>query len=243
MSIINYFGLDISASDIPKRFCTVVYLWGCNFFCDFCHNKACADISTKININTKDLAEKILQNQLATSISITGGEPLMQFEAVNTLIDFLKAKLPDFFISLDTNGLLSEKVSRILPKLNRIALDFKNSPEKYEETIRTKIIFDNIKKTIEFINQQPKIEFEIRTTMAFPLVTLYDIEKIIEQLKILNFKGTYVITQYRWSEGVGDEFKDKFSAVERPKIIDFIQNLEIPFQVAIRTIDRGYEVI
>ena len=97
------------------RFC------GCNLLCNYC--------DTEFNqgdfYTVEELLEKIKSFDLEHihSISLTGGEPLLQYEFLR---DFLpEIKKTGIKIYLETNGTLEKPLQQILEFVDIIAMDFK----------------------------------------------------------------------------------------------------------------------
>ncbi len=93
--------IDISIKDIPHRVSMVIFTAGCNFKCDFCHNKNLLYSGAGKDYSIDHLIELVKNNILLNSVSITGGEPTLQAD----LVEFCK-KLSNNgkYMSLDTNG-------------------------------------------------------------------------------------------------------------------------------------------
>ncbi|MBO4856787.1 MAG: radical SAM protein [Bacilli bacterium] len=77
---------------------TVVFLQGCDLHCEGCHNKSTWPIDKGICIEVTELASILRKQSFNKKITISGGEPLLQKEAV---LDLLK-ELSDFDICLYT---------------------------------------------------------------------------------------------------------------------------------------------
>lgn len=92
--------------------------YGCNMSCRFCDTK----LNSYREYNSDDLLKRINSfNANYHSISLTGGEPLLQ-------IDFLKSLLPKLKgikTYLETNGTLPEELSQIIDNIDIIAMDIK----------------------------------------------------------------------------------------------------------------------
>jgi pyruvate formate lyase activating enzyme len=71
--------LDISTKDIPHKSTMVIFTVGCNFKCEFCHNKYLLQSNVGREYSIDELIEKISTNLLVSGVSITGGEPTLQF--------------------------------------------------------------------------------------------------------------------------------------------------------------------
>lgn len=95
-----------------------IRFYGCNLSCRFCDTRL--NFYRKYSIN--DLLKRIdSYNGNYHSISLTGGEPLLQ---VNFLKDFL-SKLKKRRIYLETNGTLPEELAKIIDKIDIISMDIK----------------------------------------------------------------------------------------------------------------------
>ena len=227
--------MDLSLSDIPGRSSIVLYLWGCNFFCPYCHNKICLDPIAKREIEIPNLVSKILENRLSNALSVTGGEPLLQTDSLLQLIRLLREKRQDYYISIDTNGSFPENVKKVAPLVNRIAIDFKHEPGQYEKAVNRPIDPKKILESISIANETERLDIEVRTVLARPLVSFETIETIISHLKEISFRGTYVISQYIPSEGVDPQYKSQFFTEPNANVEEFINRLKnLPFKVKMR---------
>ena len=234
--------IDISTKDIPNKAATVIFTGGCNFKCNFCHNKSILQSNVGNYYTIDELVTRIKNNVLVNSVSISGGEPTLQED----LIDFCKElSKTGKFISLDTNGSNPEVIKELIPYINRIALDIKTALicKKIERIIGLKIDPEIIIKTYNIINQCKEIEFEIRTTYVENLFTPKDIHEIILFLRDRNFSGNYVLQQYQYSNGVGEEFKDKFRKPNHFHLLNILKPFKdviLPFKLYLRDDLFGY---
>jgi anaerobic ribonucleoside-triphosphate reductase activating protein len=77
-----------SAVDGPG-FRTVLFLQGCNIHCVGCHNPTTWDISGGHMFAIQDVAETLKEKAVNNKITISGGEPLMQKNALLQLLKLL----------------------------------------------------------------------------------------------------------------------------------------------------------
>ncbi len=170
--------------DYPGKVACIVFTPGCNFRCPFCHN---ASLVTHIDKDTYLDNDEVLsylkkRQGLLDGVVITGGEPLLQ-DGIEEFIAEIKAL--GYCVKLDTNGSFPEKLISIVEKglVDYVAMDIKNSKEKYAETIGVDD-FDitPIEKSVDFLLQN-KVDFEFRTTIVDGFHTLDDIQDIVVWIK------------------------------------------------------------
>lgn len=95
---------------------TVLFLQGCDLHCKGCQNPSTWDITKGKIIDVKELSRTLRSRCFNKELTITGGEPLMQKEA---LLDLLK-ELKDFDLCLYTGHELNEVPQEILNYLKYI---------------------------------------------------------------------------------------------------------------------------
>lgn len=95
---------------------TVLFFQGCDIHCKGCQNPSSWDIKNGISYDVEELADLLKQKVINKKLTLSGGEPLLQKNAVVELID----KLPDFDIVLYTGHDLDEVPKDILRKINYI---------------------------------------------------------------------------------------------------------------------------
>lgn len=95
---------------------TVVFLQGCNLHCPGCQNKSTWDLDKGTLISVSDLANILKEKAKNKKITISGGEPLLQKEALLELFEELK----DFDLCLYTGHELEEVPQEILKYLKYI---------------------------------------------------------------------------------------------------------------------------
>ena len=96
----------------------VLFLQGCLLQCKYCHNRDTWDMSGGSYKSLDDIFEKILRykNYILPSgggVTVTGGEPLLQFEFLINL--FTKLKQENIPTCIDTSGMV--KINSSIEKL------------------------------------------------------------------------------------------------------------------------------
>lgn len=95
---------------------TVLFLQGCNLRCPGCQNPSTWDINKGTLIGVKELAQQLREKCLNKKLTVSGGEPLLQTDALKELLEELK----DFDLCLYTGHELNEVPQEILKYLKYI---------------------------------------------------------------------------------------------------------------------------
>lgn len=153
--------------DFPGRVACIVFTYGCNFRCPFCHNASLVTGDGQCDITEDDFFAYLKKRQgILDGVVVTGGEPLLQKDIEAFL---RKIKSLGYEIKLDTNGTFPEKLKSIVNEglVDYVAMDIKNAPEYYAVTSgKENIDIDKIKESIDFLINQDKAEYEFRTTVV-----------------------------------------------------------------------------
>ncbi|MHA1478093.1 MAG: anaerobic ribonucleoside-triphosphate reductase activating protein [Promethearchaeota archaeon] len=237
--------VDISTKDIPNKSAMVIFTVGCNLSCGFCHNKYLLHEGVGRDINVPELMEQIKSNMLVSGVSISGGEPTLQKDLLELCIEIRNVGK---YISIDTNGTNPKPILELLPYIDRVALDLKgplNNKRLFKIT-GNQVNFNSIIETFRTVNNRENIDFEIRTTYVGNLMKSNDIDKIISFLKKNQFRGSFVLQQYQYSEGVGQENTLKFQKPDHFTLLNILKpyrNMDLPFQIYLRDDIVGYSKI
>ncbi len=68
---------------------TVLFVQGCNRGCDDCHNPSTWDIESGTKVNVADLVKELNEKCINNKLTISGGEPLLQYPAILQLVKSL----------------------------------------------------------------------------------------------------------------------------------------------------------
>ena len=165
----NIVGLQkLTLLDYPGKVACTVFLGGCNFRCPFCHNGQILEDAPGV-IDTEGLLSFLKGRKgILDGVCITGGEPTLnpEFPALLRQIRAL-----GYLIKLDTNGYRPDVLKALVGEglLDYVAMDVKNSPSRYEQTVgREHIALDKIEESLRFL-MTGAVDYELRTTVAEPL--------------------------------------------------------------------------
>ncbi len=202
--------LDVSTVDYPGHVSSVVWFCGCPFRCPFCYNADVARADGCFGVETQELISKIRSTLLLNdAVTITGGEPTLQIEA---LVEVLKAaKKMGLKTQINTNGFFPENLKRALPYLDLVAIDVKTrlDPSSYGKLIGGaqdghKAI-ENLKKSLELLKGSD-CTVQIRTTV---IPGMNDDPKIISEIsEQVSWADYYVLRKFRRWSCMDESFKD-----------------------------------
>lgn len=152
--------------DFPGKVACTVFLAGCDFRCPFCHNADLLTTDAPTIMDDGELLSFLQKRQgLLDGVAFTGGEPLLRRELPELM---KKIRELGFAVKLDTNGNHPDALRKVLEQglVDYVAMDVKNSPERYAETIGLPS-FDTAKVSESIaILRDTAPDYEFRTTVV-----------------------------------------------------------------------------
>lgn len=209
--------------DFPGRVAATVFTAGCELRCPFCHNARLVthpEESDRIDVaETLEYFKK--RKNMLDGVCLTGGEPLLQRDIADYLYNIKELGLA---VKLDTNGCSPDKLSDLINRglVDYVAMDIKNSPEKYGETVGVPNI------DIAPINESKKlllsgkVDYEFRTTVVRELHTE---ESLLSAARWIEGARVWYLQSFVDS---GDTIGAGFSAHER-SFMEKIKETASPF--------------
>ena len=200
--------------DYPGTVSCEIFTQGCNLRCPFCQNSSLISMNRSFENNDEIEEEEVLaflekRKKVLDGIVITGGEPTMQKD----LVSFIKkVKAIGYKVKLDTNGFRPNVLKELLDNnlVDYVAMDIKNSFEKYDMACGMKnLVIDNVKKSIELLKNS-HIDHEFRTTIVKEYHTKEDILKILDVIG----NSKYYLQNFELSDDVIDKSLHGFSDYE-----------------------------
>jgi len=194
-----------SLIDYPGKVSAVVFLSKCNFNCPFCHNPELVNDSQDFpDISLEEFSEYLDEKKKwLDAVCITGGEPTLHSGLIE-LMKLIKAK--GLFVKLDTNGTNPDVILEALKEkcVDYIAMDIKNSLDKYEETTGRKVNKDKILESIKIIIDAQKkglVDAQFRSTLLPKLHTVKDMEAMS---KMIRGAKRYTLQQFKTEDALLD---------------------------------------
>ncbi len=185
--------------DFDGKIACTVFTGGCNFRCPFCHNAPLVIGNVKSQqIDDAEVFDYLQKRKgLVDAVCVSGGEPTLQPD----LCDFLqKVRDMGYATKLDTNGLRPDMLEEVLNKklVDFVAMDIKNSPEKYALTVGVPSVdMGKILNSIQILKQSG-VDFEFRTTLIKEFHTAEDMQKIAY---LVSGAPRYFMQKYNDNEG------------------------------------------
>ena len=181
----NFHGLQkMTLLDYPGKVACTLFTGGCNMRCPFCHNALLVTDLKNAEIITEEEILHFLSKRVGVldGVAVTGGEPLLMPDIIEVM---KKIKAFGYSIKLDTNGTFPDRLQEIinLGLADYVAVDIKNSKEKYPET--TGIVdFDisGVERTVEIL-KSGKVDYEFRTTVTREFHSVADIIEVAKWIE------------------------------------------------------------
>ena len=149
--------------DFPSHVACTVFLGGCDFHCPFCHNSSLIAGGEAVMDDAALLAFLKKRQGLLDGVAFTGGEPLLRRDLAPLLREI---RALGFAVKMDTNGNHPDVLKALVGEglIDYVAMDIKNSPEKYAATIGLET-FDTaaVAESLAFL-KTGAVDYELRTT-------------------------------------------------------------------------------
>lgn len=186
----------LSLIDYPGKLSCVLFLYGCNFRCGFCHNPELVIKNGPEGYSTENILNFLQKRKkYIDGVCITGGEPLMTLDVAFVR----KIKEMGYSVKIDTNGTFPEKLKEFIEEelIDFVSMDIKGSKELYPKITNATIDINKIEESIKIISRLPEHEF--RTTIIEKYHSFEEIDKMIDWLKktIGNCPKTFVLQGFK----------------------------------------------
>ena len=174
----EFVGIEkLSLVDFDHHLSATLFTPGCNFKCPFCHNSPLVT-SFKNEIIPFDDVLSFLKKRVRVldAVVISGGEPTLHKDLLDKI---MAIKNLGYLIKLDTNGTNPEMIKELvnLKLIDYVAMDIKNSLDKYSLAAGYTGDLSNVKESIEYLKEN-HIDYEFRTTLVKEFHSLEDIKQM-----------------------------------------------------------------
>lgn len=183
-------GSVISSVEFHGNMSLVFFMSKCPLACRYCHNVELLEDNTEKSF--EEIKQEIDSSaDFLDAIVISGGEPLVQTDAVIEILTYVRQI--GLKTKLDTSGIYPDNLKRILDLdlLDYVSLDVKTTFSKYRKITGSNVGFQ-VKKSMKLVNESG-VHLEIRTTYVPTLHTKKDIINLVDEIEA----EVYTIQQFR----------------------------------------------
>lgn len=160
--------VPLSTVDDLGHASVVIFFRGCDLNCWYCHNKHI--MSGEELVDIEEIKDSIKQSApYVSSVTFSGGEPLLQIDALDALIDY--AHSLNLSVCLYTSGNNPEELRRIAHKIERCYIDIKMEGAKIPNHA---VYMRNVFRSITILNESSADCIDgLETTVT---LTIFDVE-------------------------------------------------------------------
>lgn len=184
-------GTLISSIEFHGNMSLVIFMSKCPLACRYCHNVELLEDDTE---KTFEEIKSEIDNaaDFIDAVVLSGGEPLMQLDALIKLLTYIKGI--GLKTKLDTSGIYPDKIEKLLDLglLDFVSLDVKAPFEKYRKVTGANV-GSQVKKSMRLLNNDDNVHLEVRTTYVPTLHTKKDIYNLVNDVE----GDIYTIQQFR----------------------------------------------
>lgn len=206
--------------DFPGTVSAVLFFEGCNLRCPYCHNPQIV-LRQSPQISWEEIKSYLANRKgLIEGAVLTGGEPTLHSclpQVVNELRD------DGFLIKIDTNGVNPDVISQCKP--DYLALDFKTTPQRYDELgCKDSGFGEKILRTLDIVKSMG-LQAEVRITVASPFV---NDDTVLKMAEMLNGVKRVFLQQLRITTDILDKSYSAENIVPM-KQIEKYRDMIVPF--------------
>ena len=230
-------GSVISSVEFHGNMSLVIFMSKCPLACRYCHNVELLEDNTEKSLD--EIKQEIDSSaDFLDAIVVSGGEPLLQLDAVIDIFAYVKEI--GLKTKLDTSGIYPDNLKKILDLelVDYISLDVKTTFSKYRKITGANVGFQ-VKKSMDLINQAG-VHLEIRTTYVPTLHTKKDLMNLVDEIEA----EVYTIQQFR-NKNVLDPALEKVEVPNPHDLADLAREIKPYFDgvVKVKSGEFGEQVI
>jgi pyruvate formate lyase activating enzyme len=230
-------GSVISSVEFHGNMSLVIFMSKCPLACRYCHNVELLEDNTEKSF--EEIKQEIDSSaDFLDAIVISGGEPLVQPDAVIEILTYVRQI--GLKTKLDTSGIYPDHLKKILDLdlLDYVSLDVKTTFSKYRKITGANVGFQ-VKKSMDLINQAG-VHLEIRTTYVPTLHTKKDIMNLVDEIDA----EIYTIQQFR-NRNVLDPALEKVEVPNPHDLVELAKEIKPYFDgiVKVKSGEFGEQVI
>ena len=215
-----------SLIDYPGKIGAVVFTYGCNFTCPYCHNAGLVTDGGPETPYATDAVLDFLKSRVGRleAVVVSGGEPCLHSDLPG-FIEEIKAM--GYLVKLDTNGSRPTMLKSLMERglVDYVAMDIKGDPALYVPHLSKRSFEVEIRESVTAIIDSG-LPHEFRTTCTSPFIddaVLETITRMIEgaelyALQEFNPKHTLSPDFFSDHQGISPEVLERFKVVAEGKV-------------------------
>lgn len=207
--------------DYPEHTACTLFVPACNFACPFCHNSELLGGGAEFYDEADIFAFLKKRAGVLEGVCITGGEPTL-YSDLDRLIKTIKDL--GYLVKLDTNGYRPDALAELIAAglVDYIAMDIKNSPERYAETIGLspeRFDMRAIERSIKII-MDSGVDYEFRTTVV---TELFDENSIAAAARLVTGAKRYFLQTFVMRDTVPSKTLTPPQSIVMSRYLDIVR--------------------
>lgn len=171
--------------DYPGELSAVLFLQGCPWRCDYCHNKDFIDRQQAASVSWESVLDFLRERKnLLDAVVFSGGEPTLQTGLLEAI---RQVKHLGFKIGLHTAGVYPQRLKKLLPWLDWVGLDIKAPASRYSAITGVSSSAERAWQSAKILVDSD-VDYEIRTTLHPKLISRSDLYRLVDDLKNINVR-------------------------------------------------------
>lgn len=207
--------------DYPEHTACTLFVPYCNFRCPFCHNSELLSGDAEFYDENEIFAFLKKRKGVLEGVCITGGEPTIYTDLDRFIRDI---RALGYRIKLDTNGYMPDRLGALVNEglLDYIAMDIKNSPERYAETAGLPIDSFDISPIVQSIDiiKNSGVKYEFRTTVV---TELFDENSIAGAAKMIVGAERYFLQSFVMRDTVPSKLLTPPQRIVMSRYLDIVK--------------------
>lgn len=186
----------LSTTDWPGQLAAVVFVQGCPWRCHYCHNPSLQPRESGCGRDTHTwdrLLGTLQQRQgLLDGVVFSGGEPTLDAALERAMHEVREL---GFHVGLHTAGLYPQRLAKVLPLVDWVALDIKTEFEDYKAITSVPRSGEPVRESLALVLASGKAH-ELRTTWHPDLISDAALMRMARMLKAVGAQH-WVLQGYR----------------------------------------------
>ncbi len=178
--------------DYAGRLSAILFYSGCNFTCPYCYNCDVV-LNKRQTLDAEELIDfaKKRRGKLDAFV-FSGGECTLHGDKLIEDMEFIRSL--GYEIKLDSNGSRPEFIRELINHklIDYVAMDFKCPSYKFDLFSRNSNSYEYFLDSFDILLNSG-IPFELRTTIHPDITSEDDVNRMIETLEKLRYKGKYYL--------------------------------------------------